>query len=135
MRKLFEQIYYNPRTICWGVGNGAVGPSLIARIQLRPLTKKQQADEKKAWDSAKEIYDKFLWKGQLWKPAGKTANKDMTCKITYINPATQTVCSVHILSQSQIKKGYRAGKSKISINAFITMHKNGEIEFYDMNDR
>ncbi len=58
----FSQIHYDRHTICWGHGNNLVGPQLLARIQLREPTKKEDKEEGK--EEKKNPFKVFCSKGQ-----------------------------------------------------------------------
>ena len=128
----FEYVQFDPDTICWGVGNNAVGLSLMARIELREKNKSEQRKEKKEWEQAKLIYDKHINVGQKFKAVGERANKSIVCKVTYIHnekgSVTYRQCN---MTEDQKNAGYKPASGKFSINALLYMHKSGEIQFID----
>ncbi|MBX4188408.1 MAG: hypothetical protein KW793_04745 [Candidatus Doudnabacteria bacterium] len=135
MRKpKFEEINYDPGMICWGKGNNVIAPNLIARIQLREPTKKEDKEELRRYNEGKDIYEKFINKGQLFRASGKRASSGIVCKITYINEEKQSVswkqCN---MSDDEILGVRKPAAGKFSINAFIQLFKGKEIEFLTPN--
>lgn len=87
----FEELHYDPHTICWGLGNDIVGPQILARIQLREPTRKEDKKLKADYEKAKELFNKYVQKGMRFKPSGDDANKEVTFKITYIHNEKQSI--------------------------------------------
>ncbi|MDD4972014.1 MAG: hypothetical protein PHT07_21515 [Paludibacter sp.] len=127
----FKDVFYDSGTVCWGCGNDAIGPRLVARIKMRDLTPEEEAREREDWLKAKDIYEKYINRGQLFRPAGKTGNKDIVCKITFINPPNQKVSWKQAITEENLKKmNYsKPAKGSFSINVMIRLYLNGEIEF------
>lgn len=126
----FEEILYDAHAVCWGRGNNAVGPQLLGIFQIREPNKKENARIKKDWEDAKQIYDKYINKGQRFKPWGLKANNTVTCKITAVNCAKQSVSwKQDNLTPDEAAKGYKPAAGKFSINAIIQLYRNNEIKF------
>lgn len=126
----FSYIYYDKGHICWGVGNDAIGPRLIARIAIpgAKISKKQEKAEKKDYEYAKEVYEKYVNKGVRFKSSGDRATR-VEVKITHINFEKQTICWLQDnMTKEEIKKKYKPAKGKFVINSFITLLKHGEIK-------
>ncbi len=126
----FAQIHYDPNTICWGIGNNLVGPHLLARIQLREPTEKEDRAEYEDYKKAEQIFNTYVKKGQRFKAGGDTANKDVTCKITFINWDKQSVSwkqdNIHEMTNYS-DKPLKPAAGKFSINGFISMVKSNRI--------
>lgn len=128
----FSLLSYERGHICWGAGNDVFALRLIARIKLTDkTTKKQDREEKKDYEDAKRIYDKFINKGIRFASGGKHKTT-VQAKITFVNYETESVCwKQDNLTNKEIKKGYVAAKGKFSINAFITLYRIKEIVIID----
>lgn len=122
----FSQVHYDPNTICWGLGNNLVGPRLLARIKLREPTKKEEKAAFKDYKEAERIFTEYCNKGQRFKASGDTVNREITCKITFVNIDKQSISwkqdNIHeMVNYSDIPLKPAAGK--FSINGFISMIK------------
>ncbi len=130
----FEDVYYDPDSIRWGMGNYVVGPNLIATIKLRELNKKEEKKLKSELRSAKDVYEKYINKGQCFRPIGEKANEKIEAKITFINPTKQSVTwKQYNMTNEETSRGCKPAAGKWSINAMLVMQKNKEIEFIEQN--
>lgn len=131
MKLKFEELLYDPYIIVWGLGNDLVGPQLLARIQLREPTKKEDRAAKSDYERVRDIFNNNVNLGQRFKASGKDASRGIECKITYINNSKQSVTWKQDNAETHpdfIGKGYKPAAGKWSINAFIAMIKSGRIE-------
>ena len=125
----FKDIYFDPDQVCWGRGNKVVGPQLLARIELREPTSEEEKEEMEEYTEAKEIYDKYINKGQRFKSSGPRAT-GVQCVITYIHPEKQLVTwKQDNLTDEETERGMRPARGKWPINSVISLFKAKEIEF------
>ncbi len=77
---------------------------------------------------AKIIYDKYINSGQKFIASGEHANTDIVCKITRINPKTQSIswkqCNLHT-------KEIKPASGKWPIQGIIQLNINKIIMFLD----
>jgi len=126
----FKDLYFDDSQVVWGVGNNIMGPNLIARIKFRELNDEEENEEKLKYYAAKEIYETYFNKGQKFKPSGKTANKNIECKITFIHSEKQLITWKQTnLTKEQIENGLKPATGKWFINAMLKLVKTKEIEF------
>lgn len=123
----FSHIGYDPHHICWGHGNNAVGPRLLARIKIDDKTTKAiDKKERLDYEAAKLIYDTYIKKGTCFTSGGKMGHRGVYVKITYIDFEKESIC----WKQYNIKdfdQGMKPAKGKFSINAFIALYRSKEI--------
>ena len=130
MKPNFSEIYYDPKTVCWGHGNNIVGLRELARIRIREETPEEELELKSDYQNAESIYNQFINVNQKFAPGGKMANKDIIAKITGINSEHQYVSWKQTNTDELIKRDnfhYKPAKGKFNINAMIALIKNGEI--------
>lgn len=126
----FKDIYFDSNQVCWGLGNKVVGPQVLARIQLREPTSEEEKEEMEEYAEAKEIYDKYINKGQRFKPAGPRYNDKVQCVITYIHPEKHLVTwKQDNLTDKDASRGMKPAKGKWRINSVIRLFKAKHIEF------
>jgi hypothetical protein len=125
----FESLFYNPRNYTWPVGNQLVGLPLIASVQIAKPTISQIKAEKKDYEDAKKIYETHLKKGNIFKPIGKNANRNICAIITGINAEKSYITWKQQLTAEQIKEGYKPASGKFSVSGFIALVRNKQVEF------
>lgn len=122
----FSEVFYNPSTIRWGLGNYAVGLQEIASIRLRPMSKTEEKNIKADYEKATKIFDKIRV-GQRFIPSGDKAIKGVVAKITFIHWPKQTVSWKQVGVDKD--SGLKPACGKWIINDFIAMVKGNYIEF------
>ena len=130
MKPDFKDLKISLFSTAYGFGNKAICPVPVSIIILN----EDQFDErqKETYYKKKEIYDKWVNKGQEFIPQGKSANK-VVAKIIRVNPKTETVSWV----QSNFEEGPNSlskkipAKGKWSINTIINLAMSGQIKFID----
>ena len=130
MKPSFEEINYNSDVICWGHGNNLVGPVLLASISFKNETKCELRLRLDKLKVAKDIYDKHINKGSVFRVVGDRANNKIIAEITFINKNKFSVTWKQInLTSEQIEHGYKPACGKWDISAFIKMCNGGYVEF------
>lgn len=126
----FENLYFNDSEVVWGRGNDIVGLQIIASLKLRDSTPEELEQEKRNYEEAKEIYERFFNKGQRFKPCGNNANKSVECVITFINENKQTVTWKQDNLPDKLREiSVKPAAGKFFINSMLRLVKTGEIEF------
>lgn len=129
MKPEFIDINYQDDLICWGVGNNAVSPRMIAKIILREPNSKEEELLKLKYDKSKEIYDTYINLGQRLKPLGSSATS-AEAKITFIHPEKMTVTWLQDnLTNDQKSRGLKPARGKWTIMSMIQMYLTKEIDF------
>lgn len=119
MKPKFDNITFKNDLIWTPAGGNEIG--FIAPLAI--IVHNQEAvDEKfkKDHDKAKETYDKYINPGQQFKAKG---NSHIICKITRINPKTQTVSWKQINAPSH----YLPASGKWAIIGMIALIHSKEI--------
>ncbi|MBV5282191.1 MAG: hypothetical protein JZU53_07115 [Paludibacter sp.] len=129
----FTHIPYQ-KVICWGHGNNAVGLQQLASIRLCEPTEKEIEAKRIDYNEAKEIYEKYINKGQKFQGS----NKDIVAKITHINFEKFTVnykqCNIDEYTEKHglfNGRPWKPAKGKFSINAMISLIRTKEIKIYE----
>ena len=126
LRPDFSELPIDTDIICWGQGNKAIGPRIIARFNIDPACECQKKEvdeaEMKKYLAWKAIYDDYILTGTRF-----TGNKGITAKITRINYDSLSVSFLQENAKEVISKGYKPAKGKMYIGAFIAMVINESI--------
>jgi len=126
----FHTIAFDPDIVCWGMGNKAVSPNLIATIKLRDPTEAEDAIAKESYEAAKKIYDDHITVGGIFRAIGPNANKQITARITSVNADKSYITwKQNNLSENDKSIGYKPAAGKWPISVVISFVKNNEIEF------
>lgn len=132
----FSTIPYRRDECCHGWGNHAVTLPVLASWRLREKTEEEIAAEKADYEEAKEMYDKYINRGVMFKGKGEKASKDLILEIVSISWKK----SVVRFKQPQFnvdyyneKHGWKVNPSvgSFTINGFINLLKNGHIEIVE----
>jgi len=135
MKPKFSEIYYDPKTICWGNGNDIVGLKVIATIKLREKTQDEEEEDKADYKKVESIYNQYINIGQKFTSGGESST-GVIAKITGINAEKQYISWKQINTEELSKLHnfqYKPAKGKFNINAMISLIKTGKIILLNNN--